>query len=203
MEELGIGRPSTYAPTISTLFDRLYVEREGRQLKPTELGVTVTTMLEAHFRNIVDTDFTAEMENELDEVENGTRNWVEVLSTFYKPFHQDVEKAMKQAEKIVIEDIPTGKNALLVRWATWSSVKGATANSLPVTVILTANIRRRSLKRRKHTAPNAVRRCARARSEEAVFCIFVTRQMILNAISQALTCPSTAKTVRPVTATWC
>ena len=109
MEELGIGRPSTYAPTISTLFDRLYVEREGRQLKPTELGVTVTTMLEAHFRNIVDTDFTAEMENELDEVENGTRNWVEVLSTFYKPFHQDVEKAMKQAEKIVIEDIPTGK----------------------------------------------------------------------------------------------
>lgn len=109
LEELGIGRPSTYAPTISTLFDRLYVEREGRQLKPTDLGKTVTTMLEAHFRNIVDTDFTAEMENELDEIEAGERAWVDVLDAFYKPFHEDVEKAMKTAEKIVIEDIPTGR----------------------------------------------------------------------------------------------
>lgn len=113
MEELGIGRPSTYAPTISTLFDRLYVEREGRQLKPTELGTTVTTMLEAHFRNIVDTDFTADMENELDEIESGKRAWVDVLEAFYRPFHDDVLKAMKTAEKIVIEDIPTGRTCPL------------------------------------------------------------------------------------------
>ena len=113
MEELGIGRPSTYAPTISTLFDRLYVEREGRQLKPTELGTTVTTMLEAHFRNIVDTDFTADMENELDEIESGKRAWVDVLEAFYRPFHEDVIKGMKTAEKIIIEDIPTGRTCPL------------------------------------------------------------------------------------------
>jgi DNA topoisomerase-1 len=109
MEELGIGRPSTYAPTLSTLFDRLYVEREGRTLKPTDLGKTVTEMLEAHFRNIVDTDFTARMEDELDGVESGERDWVELLSDFYGPFHQDVLQAMKTAEKVVFEDQPTGK----------------------------------------------------------------------------------------------
>ncbi len=109
MEELGIGRPSTYAPTISTLFDRLYVEREGRQIKPTELGVTVTTMLEENFPDIVDTDFTAELEKELDEVESGEQDWIELLETFYGPFHQDVVKAKKTVEKIVIEDEPTGR----------------------------------------------------------------------------------------------
>ncbi|HHW93237.1 MAG TPA: type I DNA topoisomerase [Clostridiaceae bacterium] len=109
MEELGIGRPSTYAPTISTLFDRLYVEREGRQIKPTELGVTVTTMLEANFANIVDTDFTADLEKELDEVESGEQDWIELLEKFYGPFHQDVAKAKKTIEKIVIEDEPTGR----------------------------------------------------------------------------------------------
>ena len=113
MEELGIGRPSTYAPTISTLFDRLYVEREGRQLKPTELGTTVTGMLEAHFGKIVDTDFTADMEGELDEIEAGDRDWVDVLEAFYRPFHEDVIKAMETAEKIVIEDIPTGRTCPL------------------------------------------------------------------------------------------
>ncbi len=109
LEELGIGRPSTYAPTISTLFDRLYVEREGRSLKPTELGRTVTEMLEAHFRNIVDTDFTAHMEDELDRVEAGDRDWVEVLRNFYGPFHDDVLKAMATAEKVIFEDVPTGR----------------------------------------------------------------------------------------------
>ena len=106
MEELGIGRPSTYAPTISTLFDRFYVEREERQIKPTELGKTVTEMLEEHFANIVDTDFTAEMENALDNVEDGSRNWVELLDSFYGPFHEDVIKAKETAEKVVIEDEP-------------------------------------------------------------------------------------------------
>lgn len=113
LEELGIGRPSTYAPTISTLFERLYVEREGRTLKPTELGSTVTGMLETHFRNIVDTDFTAHMEDELDRVESGERDWVEVLSDFYAPFHDDVVKAMATAEKIVFEDVPTGRQCPL------------------------------------------------------------------------------------------
>ena len=113
LEELGIGRPSTYAPTISTLFERLYVEREGRTLKPTELGSTVTGMLETHFRNIVDTDFTAHMEDELDRVESGERDWVEVLSDFYAPIPDDVVKAMATAEKIVFEDVPTGRQCPL------------------------------------------------------------------------------------------
>lgn len=109
MESLGIGRPSTYAPTISTLFERYYVERDGRQLKPTELGVTVTEMLEEHFRDIVDTDFTADLETKLDDVESGERDWVDLLKTFYGPFHDDVVKARKTAEKVVIKDEPTGK----------------------------------------------------------------------------------------------
>ncbi len=109
MEELGIGRPSTYAPTISTLFDRLYVERDGRQIRPTELGSTVTTMLEENFRHIVDTDFTAEMERELDNVESGEQNWQALLEKFYGPFHEDVVAAKKNIEKIVMLDEPTGK----------------------------------------------------------------------------------------------
>jgi DNA topoisomerase-1 len=113
MEELGIGRPSTYAPTISTLFDRMYVEREGRQIKPTELGVTVTVMLEENFRDIVDTEFTAGLEKELDEVESGDLDWVELLEKFYGSFHQDVIKAKKTVEKIVIEDEPTGRKCPL------------------------------------------------------------------------------------------
>ena len=113
MEELGIGRPSTYAPTISTLFDRMYVEREGRQIKPTELGVTVTCMLEENFRDIVDTEFTAELEKELDDVESGELDWVELLEKFYDSFHQDVVNAKKTVEKIVIEDEPTGRTCPL------------------------------------------------------------------------------------------
>ncbi len=109
MEDLGIGRPSTYAPTISTLFDRLYVEREGRQIKPTELGVTVTTMLEENFADIVDTEFTAGLEKELDEVEAGEQDWAELLEKFYGPFHEDIVKAKKTVEKIVVEDEPTGR----------------------------------------------------------------------------------------------
>lgn len=109
MEELGIGRPSTYAPTIATLFDRLYVEREGKALKPTELGAMVTAMLETHFRTIVDTDFTARMEAELDEVESGERDWVQLLAEFYTPFHKDVEQAMQTAEKVAFEEESTGR----------------------------------------------------------------------------------------------
>lgn len=110
MENLGIGRPSTYAPTISTLFDRRYVEREGRSLKPTELGTLITDLLEEHFSNIVDTDFTADMEEKLDEVEQGTQDWVEVLADFYPDFHAQIEKAKKDIERIVIPDEPTGRS---------------------------------------------------------------------------------------------
>ncbi len=95
LEENGIGRPSTYAPTISTILDRHYVEREsGNQLKPTALGEVITGLLKDKFNNIVDVKFTAKMESSLDDIEKGTKDWVETLRKFYKEF----EKELKQAE---------------------------------------------------------------------------------------------------------
>lgn len=110
LESLGIGRPSTYAPTISTIQDRQYVEREGRTLFPTDLGILVTDLLEENFRNIVDTDFTAQMEDKLDDVEAGKEDWVKLLSDFYGPFHEQIETAKTSIEKIEIPDEPTGRS---------------------------------------------------------------------------------------------
>ncbi len=89
MESEGIGRPSTYAPTISTIMTRGYIEKEGKALKPTDTGFVVTDMLIAHFPNIVDLHFTAGMEANLDEVEHGKVEWVPMLREFYTPFHAD------------------------------------------------------------------------------------------------------------------
>ena len=93
MEERGIGRPSTYAPTIGTLVDRGYVERERNRLTPTALGMTVTDLLTEHFTDVMDLDFTAKMEEELDGVAQGEREWVPMLRDFYAPFHEAVNKA--------------------------------------------------------------------------------------------------------------
>ncbi|CAI8015573.1 DNA topoisomerase 1 [Geodia barretti] len=93
MEEKGIGRPSTYAPTIATLIDRGYVEREQTRLSPTRTGITVTDLLTEHFTDVMDLDFTARMEEDLDDVAQGEREWVPVLRDFYHPFHQAVDKA--------------------------------------------------------------------------------------------------------------
>lgn len=110
LEENGIGRPSTYAPTISTILDRHYVEREsGNQLKPTVLGEVITNLLKEKFNNIVDVKFTAKMESSLDDIENGSKDWVETLRKFYKDF----DKSLVQAEKdmdgkhVRIPDEPT------------------------------------------------------------------------------------------------
>lgn len=99
MEEEGIGRPSTYAPTINTLFSRNYVEKDGRALVPTEICFLVTEMLEENFANIVSSKFTAQMEEELDSVEEGDKNWVQVIREFYPDFHEQVEAANKNVEK--------------------------------------------------------------------------------------------------------
>lgn len=109
LEEEGVGRPSTYAPTIGTILQRKYVEKEQKSLRPTELGVTVTELLEENFPEIVDVDFTAKMEDRLDEVEAGDQSWQEVLEDFYPPFHEQIEKAGKTIEKMVIPDEPTGE----------------------------------------------------------------------------------------------
>ena len=93
LEENGIGRPSTYAPTISTLVDRGYVRMEDRRLFPEDVGMVVTDILVDLFPDIVDVGFTARMEQELDDIAEGDRGWATVLREFYDPFHHDVENA--------------------------------------------------------------------------------------------------------------
>lgn len=105
MEEDGIGRPSTYAPTISTITSsRGYVAREGKSLYPTELGKIVTTLMEEYFTNIVDVEFTANMEEELDSVEEGEKNWKEVIGEFYTPFAKTLANAEEAIGKIEVQD---------------------------------------------------------------------------------------------------
>ena len=98
LEENGIGRPSTYAPTITTILARDYVEREGKALKPTVLGDVTTKLMKDLFQNIVDVKFTANMEHDLDEVEAGEKNWVETLHDFYGGFENTLEEAEKKMD---------------------------------------------------------------------------------------------------------
>ncbi len=100
LEENGIGRPSTYAPTISTILDRHYVERESgsNQLKPTMLGEVTTDLLKDHFKSIVDVKFTAKMESDLDDIEKGSKNWVDTMKKFYGDFSETLSKAETNME---------------------------------------------------------------------------------------------------------
>lgn len=109
MEERGIGRPSTYAPTISTILERMYVEKDNKYLLPTELGKTVTVMLEENFDDIVDVEFTAEMEKNLDTVETGKQDWVSLLDRFYPGFHSKVTAAAENLGRIKIAEVPIGE----------------------------------------------------------------------------------------------
>lgn len=101
LEEYGIGRPSTYAPTISTIQNRNYVEKtDQRRFKPTEIGSAVNEMLVAHFPQIVDVQFTAKMEDEFDEIAEGHKRWQDVIRAFYEPFEKNLEQKMKDVPKI-------------------------------------------------------------------------------------------------------
>ncbi len=104
LEENGIGRPSTYAPTIATIISRGYIVRSKKQLVPTDLGMITTDIMKNNFKDIVDIEFTADMEEELDEVEDGKRDWVGILREFYPPFAQNLEKAQSAIAKIQIKD---------------------------------------------------------------------------------------------------
>jgi len=106
LEEKGIGRPSTYAPTISTITDREYVIKEGKYLRPTPLGEVVTGLMKDKFPDIVDSDFTAQMENRLDEVEAGNIQWKKVLADFYSGFEAELKKAETEldGERIKVPD---------------------------------------------------------------------------------------------------
>lgn len=104
LEEYGIGRPSTYAPTLSTIQQRGYVERVDRRLIPTETGILVHELMEKYFPQIIDLTFTAHMEEDLDKISEGQADWVKVMDTFYKPFAVTVAKA--QAEMPVVKTGP-------------------------------------------------------------------------------------------------
>jgi DNA topoisomerase-1 len=109
LEEYGIGRPSTYAPTLSTIQQRGYVERVDRRLVPTETGMRVNDLLVQYFPEIVDVGFTARMEDDLDKIASGQIEWVDVLRSFYGPFSQTVEKAQAEMPTIKSGPEPIGR----------------------------------------------------------------------------------------------
>jgi DNA topoisomerase-1 len=104
LEELGIGRPSTYAPVVETVQRRGYVVRRGKNLHPTELGTVVDELLNEHFPDVINVEFTAEMEEKLDQVEEGGVDWVRVLEDFYQPFRQEVARAEEVIGRLKLED---------------------------------------------------------------------------------------------------
>jgi DNA topoisomerase I len=107
LEERGIGRPSTYAQIMSTIVDRGYVEKREARFFPTELGILVNGLLVESFPEIVSSDFTAKMENDLDRVEEGEEDWHGILHTFYGPFQDELEKARTEMRDVKREEIPT------------------------------------------------------------------------------------------------
>lgn len=110
MEELGIGRPSTYAPTLDTIQRRGYVTLDAKRFIPTELGEIVHQLVLEFFPDILNIEFTAQMERDLDKVEEGSRKWVEVIDEFYQDFEKHVKHADAEMEKVVIKDEPAGED---------------------------------------------------------------------------------------------
>jgi len=110
LEELGIGRPSTYAPTISTILERNYVEKQERVFIPTALGIAVNDFLMEYFPDILDYNFTAKMEDDLDAIANGEKERVPVLKEFYDPFSSRLEGVKKVAQRVAVETEATGES---------------------------------------------------------------------------------------------
>ncbi len=142
LEEEGIGRPSTYAPTISTIQQRGYIKKEGKQLAPEDIAFTVTDLLTEHFPDVTDLTFTARMEQKLDDIAEGETEWVPFLRSFYKPFHALVESKTKEIKKEdvlkdrVLGDDPesglpivvrTGRFGAYVQLGLWDKEKGKKA----------------------------------------------------------------------------
>ncbi len=132
LEELGIGRPSTYAPILSTLFQRGYVERMDKRLVPTPLGITVTDLLVQHFPDIMDVNFTARMEEDLDRIAAGEEEWVAVLRRFYGPFEQRLQEALAKIQKVSLdhevldEQCPECGAPLQIRYGRFGKFVGCT-----------------------------------------------------------------------------
>ncbi|MFR3920398.1 MAG: type I DNA topoisomerase [Clostridia bacterium] len=104
LESKGIGRPSTYSPTITTILERRYIEKEKKQLKPTELGKVVNKLLTENFTDVINVEFTAKVEEEFDQVAEGKENWKKVIREFYGPFEKEVEKVETELEQVKLED---------------------------------------------------------------------------------------------------
>lgn len=104
LEEKGIGRPSTYAPTLNTLLERMYIEKEKKNLVPTELGKIVNDLMRNYFKDIVDVTFTAQMEKDLDDIAEGKKEYVKMLKEFYDPFIKNLNDVEEKIEKVKIED---------------------------------------------------------------------------------------------------
>lgn len=113
LEEEGIGRPSTYAPTIATLLARSYVVSELKRLVPTELGLVVSDLLDEHFPRLFDVGFTSQMEEELDDIATGEREWVPTLREFYVPFQTTLATAEVSMERVKLKDEPAGEDCEL------------------------------------------------------------------------------------------
>ena len=113
LEEKGIGRPSTYSPTITTILERHYIEKEQKQLIPTELGKIVNKLLTENFTDVINVEFTAKIEEEFDSIAEGKQEWKQVIRDFYKPFEKQVEKVEKELEHVElveeISDVPCEK----------------------------------------------------------------------------------------------
>ncbi len=110
LEELGIGRPSTFAPTLDTIQKRGYVALDNKRFVPTELGEIINELILEFFPEILDVDFTAHMEQNLDNIEAGQINWVKVIDSFYKIFEQSLDKAEKEMQSVEIKDEPAGED---------------------------------------------------------------------------------------------
>jgi DNA topoisomerase-1 len=104
LEQLGIGRPSTYAPTLSTIEDRGYIEKIDKKLHPTELGTVVTEQLEQYFTSILDLAFTADMEKQLDDIQEGSHNWPELVKSYYDPLSEMIKSANTNMQKLSISE---------------------------------------------------------------------------------------------------
>ncbi len=133
MEEHGIGRPSTYAPILSTIQQRGYVTLDERRFYPTELGLIVNDLLLQYFSDIFNVGFTAQMEDALDEVARGEREWVPVLEEFYSPFSEDLERAEREMDTVEIADEEIGEDCpecgapLIVRFGRYGKFVGCSA----------------------------------------------------------------------------
>ena len=113
LEEKGIGRPSTYSPTITTILERRYIEKEQKQLIPTELGKVVNKLLTENFTDVINVEFTAKIENEFDEIADGNEEWKKMLREFYGPFEKELERVEKELEHVELKeevsDVPCDK----------------------------------------------------------------------------------------------